>query len=165
MDRDNPLVADLYEPHHPAVLLALRRVAREARRCRKPSAVCGDLAGDPAFSLLLLGMGFEAVSVAPHFVPEIKYAVRRTPLAVARDDARAALAQNSPEGVREVLARIRDRLYDQDSDGRSPPAGAEHRSGPLPNESKALQHSPSAELPALPGLPESAGNPDHGETG
>ena len=77
VDRDNPWVARLYEPHHPAVMAALTQRGARARASRsKPCSVCGDVADDPATALMLLGMGFDAVSVAPNFCPEIKYAVR-----------------------------------------------------------------------------------------
>ncbi len=112
-DRDNPWVSQLYDPHHPAVLLALEQVARVAAAAGRPRSVCGDFAGDSAVSVLLLGLGYDSVSVAPSFVPEIKYAVRRTTLQLAREEAREALAQKTSDDVRRVLARIRARLYDQ----------------------------------------------------
>jgi phosphoenolpyruvate-protein phosphotransferase len=108
VDRDNARVARLYEPHHPAVVAALRHVAEVARAANKPCAVCGDIAADAATAILLMGLGFDSVSVAPHFVPEIKYAVRRTTLAEARALAEAALAETTAEGVRTVLADFRD---------------------------------------------------------
>ena len=112
VDRDNPRVASLYDPQHPAVLRALSRVARYAREVGCPCSVCGDLAGDPAHSVLLLGLGYDSVSVAGHFVPEIKDAVRRTRLEDARAYADEVLAQTTSEAVQGVLSRIRARLYD-----------------------------------------------------
>jgi phosphoenolpyruvate-protein kinase (PTS system EI component) len=109
-DRDNPLVSGLYDPHHPAVLRALERVGQAAREAGKPSSLCGDVADDPAFALLLLGLGFDSISVAPGFLAEIKAAVRLTPASEARAFAAEALAQNDCEGVRTVLSRVRDRL-------------------------------------------------------
>jgi phosphotransferase system enzyme I (PtsP) len=110
-DRDNPWVARLYDPSHPAVLWALNRIARCARAAGKPSSVCGEMAGDYATALMLLGMGFDAVSVAPNLLNEIKYAVRRTPASEAAEIARAALAETSSEGVRRVLQEVRERLH------------------------------------------------------
>lgn len=117
VDRDNSWVAGLYDPLHPAVILALESVAKTARAAGKPCAVCGDMAGDAATALVLHGLGFDGLSVAPHFVPDIKYAVRRTSGEEARRYAREVLAQVTSTGVREVLSDIRDRLYDSD---RSP---------------------------------------------
>jgi phosphoenolpyruvate-protein kinase (PTS system EI component) len=110
-DRDNAWVARLYDPCHPAVLWALGHIARLARAAGKPSSVCGEMAGDYATALMLLGMGFDAVSVAPNLLNEIKYAVRRTPASEAAEIARAALAEKSSEGVRRVLQEVRERLH------------------------------------------------------
>jgi signal transduction protein with GAF and PtsI domain len=60
---------------------------------------------------MLLGMGYDAVSVAPNLLNEIKYAVRRTPATEATEIARAALAETSSEGVRRVLQQVRERLH------------------------------------------------------
>jgi phosphoenolpyruvate-protein phosphotransferase (PTS system enzyme I) len=110
VDRDNPWVAKLYEPQHPAVIAALQRVAEVAAAHGKESCVCGDIASDAATALLLLGLGYDAVSVAPNFMPEVKFAVRQTSLDRARALAREALAQTTSSGVRSVLAEFRERL-------------------------------------------------------
>lgn len=111
VDRDHPWVSRLYEPQHPAVIKALAWVARIARAAGKPCAVCGDMADDPAVALMLLGFGFDSVSVAANFLPEIKYAVRKSTLANARSLAARALEQTTVEGVRRVLSEIRDELH------------------------------------------------------
>jgi phosphotransferase system enzyme I (PtsP) len=108
VDRDNARVARLYEPHHPAVLAALARVAQIAGAAGKPCSVCGDIAADPATAILLLGLGFDAVSVAPNFLPEMKYAIRRTAMPAARALATEALGETTIAGVRSVLSRFRD---------------------------------------------------------
>ena len=81
-------------------------------RLRKPASVCGDLAGDPAMAVILLGMGYTSVSVAPHFLGEIKYAVRSISHADAARFAEEALSAGSAAAVRDVIARLRERLYD-----------------------------------------------------
>ncbi len=111
VDRDNSWVSGLYDPHHPAVIRALQDVATIARRVGKPASVCGDMAGDPATAVMLLGMGYDSISVAPQFVPEIKYAVRRISAEESRTFASDALAQDTSKGVRGVLDRIRSRVY------------------------------------------------------
>jgi len=111
VDRDNAWVSTLYDPQHPAVLRALQTVAETSKKGGCPCSVCGDLSGDPAMAILLLGMGYDSVSVAPQFLPEIKYAVRRTTSETAREFVDQALAQDTSQGVRDVLGRIRDMLY------------------------------------------------------
>ena len=111
VDRDNPWVSRLYDPQHPAVVWALAHVAEIARAAQKPCSVCGEMAGDYATALMLLGMGYDSVSVVPNFLPEIKYAVRETQLAEAREIARSAQIETTCEGVRRVLAEVRERLH------------------------------------------------------
>jgi phosphoenolpyruvate-protein phosphotransferase len=111
VDRDNPWVAKLYEPQHPAVIHALARIAGVARAAGKPCTVCGDMADDPATAILFLGLGYDGVSVAPYFLPEIKYALRRVSLAQASELARSALAESTVDGLKRVLSRFRDTLH------------------------------------------------------
>jgi len=111
VDRDSAWVANLYEPHHPAVMRALFRIASIAREAGRSASVCGDLAGDPTTAVLLLGMGFSSVSTAPQFGPEIKYAVRRVSADEARSFAQEVLAEDTSAGVRALLEGLRERLY------------------------------------------------------
>jgi phosphotransferase system enzyme I (PtsI) len=111
-DRDNPWVAHLYDPYHPAVLRALQEVAEASRRAGKPCSVCGEMAGDYATALVLLGLGYSGVSMAPNFVGEVKYALRQVTLADARELARQALREESAVGVRALLEEARRRLHD-----------------------------------------------------
>lgn len=111
VDRDNPLVSKLYDVHHPAVVGALAQVARDARAAGKPASVCGEMAGDYATALMLLGQGFDAVSVVPMLLPEVKYAIRETSSAEAIEIAEQVAKQTTSEGVRAVLAHCRERLH------------------------------------------------------
>lgn len=113
VDRDNARVADLYDPQHPAVVRALQKIATRAAEAHCPASVCGDISGDPAAAVLLSGMGYTSVSVAPQFVPEVKHAIRRTPITRARALVAEVLAQQTATGVRDVLDRFRESLYDE----------------------------------------------------
>jgi len=108
-DRDNPRVSRFYDPHHPAVVRALGRVAEASRAAGKPCSVCGDVADDPAYAVLLLGLGFDSISVAPGFHPEIKFAVRRTTAQEAAELARKALSQRDSGGLRALLDGLREK--------------------------------------------------------
>lgn len=114
VDRDNPRVAKLYEPHHPAVLTALQRIASICKAAGKSCSVCGDMADDPATAMMLLGMGFDTVSVAPFFYPGIKYAVRRTSAVEAREFSAQVLAASRVQGVRDVFSAFDARLREGD---------------------------------------------------
>jgi len=98
------------------VICALAQIARCARAAGKPSSVCGEMAGDYATALMLLGMGFDGVSVVPNLLNEIKYAVRRTPAAEALEIARSAQAESRVDGVRRVLQQVRERLHERQVD-------------------------------------------------
>jgi len=130
VDRDNPWVAKLYDPQHPAVWKALALVAEGASAARKPSSVCGEMAGDYATALLLMGLGFDSVSVVPHLLSELKFAVREIAFSEAKSLAAQALCEDTSAGIGKVLAQARELLHrrhiSEDSDDgafeASPPA-------------------------------------------
>ncbi|HAY06213.1 MAG TPA: phosphoenolpyruvate--protein phosphotransferase, partial [Hyphomonas sp.] len=78
IDRVNDRIAHLYEPTHPAVLRTLKAVVEEARAAKIPVSVCGEMAGDPAFTELLLAMGLRSFSMHPAQIPTIKQRVLRS---------------------------------------------------------------------------------------
>ena len=77
IDRNNRHVAYLHEPLHPAVVRSLKQVVDAAHREGIPVSVCGEFAADPYGVALLLGMGVDALSAAPRFVPGIKHMLRK----------------------------------------------------------------------------------------
>jgi phosphotransferase system enzyme I (PtsI) len=111
VDRDNSWVARMYEPHHPAVIRALRRIATAARERGVEASVCGDIASDSVAAVLLLGMGFTGVSVAPQFLADIKFAVSHCTSDLAREAVAELLACRSSEAVRARLLDLRQRIY------------------------------------------------------
>ena len=113
VDRDNTKVAKHYNPFHPAVLQALMRVSEAARAAGKPCSVCGEMAGDDATAVLLMGLGFDGVSVAPNFVAPIKFAVRSSTRAEVRDLAQRALKQVRGDDVRAVLEAEKTRFRER----------------------------------------------------
>ncbi len=64
-DRENQDVDHLYHPLHPALLRLLKEAIEGAARARKPISICGDMAGDPTFTWVLLGLGIRELSMAP----------------------------------------------------------------------------------------------------
>ena len=77
VDRINNEIAYLYQPHHPAVLRALMHVAEVGREKGLDVAVCGEIAGDPHFTPLLVGLGVNELSMASPLIPELKFFARR----------------------------------------------------------------------------------------
>lgn len=78
IDRADEAVAHLYDPWHPAVLRLLQQTIAQARAAGKHVSVCGEMAGDPAFTELLLGMGLRSFSMHPAQIASIKQRVLRT---------------------------------------------------------------------------------------
>ncbi|PMR73010.1 phosphoenolpyruvate--protein phosphotransferase [Billgrantia endophytica] len=103
VDRNNPRVAGLYDACHPAVLSAMAKLATESARLKMPISVCGELAGDPAGALLLMGMGFNALSMNAPSLPRVRAAIRRVSLDAARALVEETLALNTPSAVRSHL--------------------------------------------------------------
>jgi len=85
VDRNNAQVAELYDSLHPAVLRAIHQVVRAAHAAKRPVSVCGEMAGDPAAALLLLGMGIDSLSMSAASLLRVKWAVRTFSLAQMQD--------------------------------------------------------------------------------
>lgn len=76
VDRNNPRVANLYDALHPAVLRALIQVVENGHQEGKHVSICGEMAGDPAATMLLLAMGFDSLSMNASSVGRIKWVIR-----------------------------------------------------------------------------------------
>jgi phosphocarrier protein FPr len=106
-DRSNPKTAGLYQPLHPAILRSLRNVVDAARAERIWVGICGEMAADPLAAVLLVGLGFDELSVSPFLVPEVKTVVRAISYADAREVAEEALRLDSAASVHAlVLTRM-----------------------------------------------------------
>ena len=102
VDRMNERIAHLYEPTHPAIVRLIKATVDAARKNKTWVSVCGEMAGDPVLTPLLLGLGVDELSSAPSVVPQIKYMVRR--LKTSEMKALAEFALNCESGA-EILAR------------------------------------------------------------
>lgn len=76
VDRGNEKIAYLYEPFHPAVLRLIRMVVANAHAEGIPVGMCGEMAGDPLASVILLGLGLDEYSMSAFSIPEVKRIVR-----------------------------------------------------------------------------------------
>jgi len=103
VDRGNERVASLYTASHPAVLRMLRDIVREANRANVPCSLCGEMAGEPMYTLFLLGLGLRQFSMAPNDIPEIKKIIRSTTMARAVRVARRALSFDTDRQVSNYL--------------------------------------------------------------
>src|SRR2546425_1219118 len=131
VDRGNARLADRFTPHDPSVLRLLKLVAEAARAANKPASVCGEMASEPLSAFLLLGLGYDTLSVAPPALPFIKWLIRQVTTAQARAAADAALAARSAELALDILRFALAEAVDLtllDPDARLP---AGRRSGSL----------------------------------
>lgn len=103
VDRTNEKVAGLYCPAHPAVLMLLRDVIRAAGRNNISVSVCGEMAGEPLYTLLLLGLGLSVFSMNGPDVPEVKKIIRSTTMTHAREVARRVMSFDSERQVMHFL--------------------------------------------------------------
>jgi len=106
IDRADNAVAHLYDPLHPAVLHLIAFTLREARRAGVPVSVCGEMAGDPAMTRLLLGMGLTEFSMHPSQLLEVKQEVLRSNLKTLEKPVADVLASFEPEEVQAALKRV-----------------------------------------------------------
>jgi len=105
VDRMNEKIAHLYQPTHPAIVRLIKATVDAAHRHNIWVGVCGEMAGDPVMTPLLLGLGVDELSAAPPIVPQIKFMIRR--LKSSETKALAEFALNS-ESATDILARCQE---------------------------------------------------------
>lgn len=103
IDRTDEQVATLYDPLHPAVLRLIQFTVEAALRSRIPVSVCGEIAGDPRYSALLLGLGVRELSMAPPSIPKVKQRIRAMDLMEASRRARVIMDQSDSGRIAALL--------------------------------------------------------------
>ena len=93
VDRGNEQVAYLFDPLHPGLLRLLQFTAGAALRARIPISICGEMAGDPRYTALLLGLGIRELSMTPSNIPLVKLRIREMDLAAASHRAGVIMDQ------------------------------------------------------------------------
>ncbi|WP_341646498.1 phosphoenolpyruvate--protein phosphotransferase [Thauera sp. SDU_THAU2] len=106
IDRSDEAVVHLYDPLHPAVLKLIGATISTGARYGVPVSVCGEMAGDPAYTLLLLGMGLRNFSMHPGNILEIKQQVLRADLGELAPKAQRILKADEPARIREAVERL-----------------------------------------------------------
>jgi len=110
VDRVNEKIAHLYEPAHPGVLRMVRLIVGAAKAGGIWVGMCGEMAADPGFALVLMGMGLDELSVAAIAIPEIKLLIRAATFAEAQKLADRVLSLRSAEEIRKEIAETVDKL-------------------------------------------------------
>lgn len=111
VDRGNPEVAAYYQPLSHALLVALSHVSKTARALGKPVSVCGEVAGDPLWTPLLVALGFEALSMPPAALARVKWCVRHIDKSAADALLAACLQEPSTRALHRLVQRfMRERV-------------------------------------------------------
>jgi phosphotransferase system enzyme I (PtsI) len=103
IDRGDDQVAHLYNPLHPAVLRLIQFTTEAALRNRIPVSLCGEIAGDPRYTALLIGLGIRELSMAPIKLSRVKNRIRNIELASAAVRAQAIMDQADPSRIAALL--------------------------------------------------------------
>jgi phosphoenolpyruvate-protein phosphotransferase (PTS system enzyme I) len=105
VDRGNARLADRFTPHHPAIVRQLHRVVEVGRAANLPVSVCGEMASEALSAVLLIGLGYDRLSVSPPALPLVKWVIRTVPEEAARSAAEEALGAADPDDVTAALRR------------------------------------------------------------
>ncbi|MEM8739575.1 MAG: phosphoenolpyruvate--protein phosphotransferase [Planctomycetota bacterium] len=119
VDRGNERIASLYSAAHPAVVTLIKEVVRVADRTGTRVSLCGEMAGQPEYTMLLIGLGLRSFSMTPPAIPEVKRLIRAVSKEQCRRIARKAAGFDSD---REVLNYLKDevnKIMPTAFDGRS----------------------------------------------
>ena len=111
VDRGNDKIADLYSHYFPGVLQMIQKVLRDGQKANIPVSICGEMAGDPLATVLLLGLGIRIFSAAPVMLPTIAGIIRETSLKNAERLANKVLGMDSAITVESYLKRYMQKNY------------------------------------------------------
>ncbi len=120
-DRENDDLAHLYQPLHPAVLRSLKAIVDAAHAAGISVAICGQMAGDPLMTWVLIGLGLRELSMDPDRIPLVKAVVRGSSLAEAEALAETALGLESEVEIEALVRAQLGERFAEELDG-SPPA-------------------------------------------
>ena len=106
VDRGNARLADRFTPHHPSIVRQLHQVVQVGRAAGIPVSVCGEMASEPLSVVLLLGLGYDRLSVSPPALPLVKWVVRTVPEPASARAAESALSAASASEVTESIRSV-----------------------------------------------------------
>ncbi|MDD2663315.1 MAG: phosphoenolpyruvate--protein phosphotransferase [Dechloromonas sp.] len=106
IDRSDEQVAALYDPLHPAVLMLIAHTLASAEKVGIPVSVCGEMAGDPDLTRLLLGMGLRIFSMHPSQILKVKHRVLKSDVGELAPNVRRILRLDEPAKLREALEKL-----------------------------------------------------------
>ncbi|CDZ81143.1 Phosphoenolpyruvate-protein phosphotransferase [Candidatus Rubidus massiliensis] len=110
VDRSNLTLSNLYSQTHLSIIRLIKHIVSEANQKGVPVTVCGEIAADPRFTPLLLGLGVQELSVSSRYIPLIKNAIRHTSIVSATKLAEKALTLHSSKEIDELLQEEYDKI-------------------------------------------------------
>jgi phosphotransferase system enzyme I (PtsI) len=113
IDRVNAHVAFMYQPFHPAILRMILQVIKTAKQAGIKVALCGEMAGDPLCTSVLLAMGIDELSLNAGGIPMIKKMIRSLSLDQAKTDLRKIMKLDTASQVREFIVKKMQPLLDE----------------------------------------------------
>lgn len=105
VDRNNPQVANLYDPFHPAMLRTLLKIVEEGHAGGIEVSICGEMAADPLAVILLVAMGFDTLSMNSASLLKVKWVIRHITIAMARKALSDVLEMDHSEDIRSYLQK------------------------------------------------------------
>lgn len=114
IDRANEEVAYLYNPLHPGILRTIQMVIDAAHGRKVRVGVCGEMAGEPLYALMLIGMGVDELSMNAIAIPAVKKIIRSSCLSESLEIARKALNFMTAEEVEQYIFRVMSKRYPQE---------------------------------------------------
>jgi phosphotransferase system, enzyme I, PtsP len=106
VDRTNDRVAPLYLPHHPSVLRALKKIVEAGLKYGKEISICGDMANDPKYLSLLLGLGIRCFSMDARYLPRTHERLRQVSMQECEKLTKEVLAQSQISRIAQILEHV-----------------------------------------------------------
>lgn len=114
IDRQNEHVAHLFDALHPGILRMLHVTVREAHKVGIPVSVCGEMAGEPFYVPVLLGLGFDKLSMNPQSIPRVKNLISRSYKKHCEAFVREILRKDTPEDIRNLLMKTIEEQFPEE---------------------------------------------------
>ena len=112
VDRGNERVSYLYEPFHPGLLRLLNMVVENAHRAGIPVGMCGEMAGDPVATMLLVGLGFDELSMSAAGIPEVKEIIRSLQISEAEELLGTVMDMRSYDDIDGLVRSVMKERFD-----------------------------------------------------
>jgi phosphotransferase system enzyme I (PtsI) len=105
VDRVNENVADLYNPVHISVLRMIKKIIEDGHKEGKWVGMCGEMASDPSFTKILIGLGIDELSMSVVSIPKVKSIIRSISYSAAKELADEIMLTDEQEEIKNIIRR------------------------------------------------------------